>query len=118
MIDKKTFCEVIDLLEEQNKSDKDNAKMLQKVFGIVDMDGYCNDSLIQAVFVMLHDSFPKKDGFCPIEYWCFELGFSAPRRDTSVKWQPFGDEAKAAWKITKGFDKIDTAAKLYDYLTK
>lgn len=76
MIDRITFCEVIELLRQQILFDKQSAENIKEMFGVVQKCGYKNDYAIKALIKLLQFYFPKdEDGHCQIEYFCFIIEF-------------------------------------------
>src|SRR6188768_511946 len=76
MIDKTTFCEVIELLRQQILFDNESAENMREMFGIVQKCRYKNNFVIKALMKMLNFHFPKgEDDFCPIEHYCFFIEF-------------------------------------------
>lgn len=75
MIDKVTFCEVIELLKQQIHVDTVSADSISEMFGVVQKIRYNNKNAIDAIMLLLRIYFPKKDDFCKIEFYCFILDF-------------------------------------------
>lgn len=76
MIDKTTFCEVIELLRQQLIFDRRIGNAVSEAFGLDKEYSYQDNLLVQALMKILWFHFPKdKDGFCEIEHYCFLLEF-------------------------------------------
>lgn len=76
MIDKTTFCEVIELLRQQILFDRRIGETIQEAFGIPKKCSYKDNMAIQAIMKLLQIHFPKDEhGFCEIEHYCFLLEF-------------------------------------------
>lgn len=76
MIDKTTFCEVIEMLRQQMIFDRRIGESIQEAFGVQHECSYRDNLLVQALMKMLWIHFPKdEDGHCEIEDYCFILEF-------------------------------------------
>jgi hypothetical protein len=76
MIDKITFCDVLEKLRTQMYLDKKNGDAIQEMFGCGSRCSYNDNLLVQAIMSLLHFHFPKDDeGFCRIEHYIFYLEF-------------------------------------------
>ncbi len=76
MIDKTTFCEVIELLRQQLNFDRRIGETITEAFGINKVCSYKTNNAVLAIMKLLHVHFPRdKDGFCEIEHFCFILEF-------------------------------------------
>jgi len=94
MIDKITFCTVIENLRQQTYLDRKFGETVQEMFGSGSKCSYNDNLLVKSIMSLLHIHFPKdEDGFCKIEFYCDFLEFG------------------------KGEDEIMTAEELYDTLT-
>lgn len=62
MIEKETFCQVIENLRQQIIKDKNNCLKHNK-------------DLIDSIMELLRVHFPKDGDFCLIEYHCFHINF-------------------------------------------
>lgn len=93
MIDKITFCTVIENLRQQMYLDRKNGEMIQEMFGSGSRCSYNDNLLVKSLMSLLQIHFPKDDdGFCRIEFYCDFLDFG------------------------KGSEEIVTAEELYDTL--
>ncbi len=74
MIQKQTFISAINSIQEQHKIDLDKSYALEKVFGCegVNID---NSLLANSILELLRVFFPRVDGHCEIEHWCYVLDF-------------------------------------------
>jgi hypothetical protein len=94
IIDKITFCTVIENLRQQMYLDRKNGEMIQEMFGSGSRCSYNDNLLVKSIMSLLQIHFPKDDdGFCRIEFYCDFLDFG------------------------KGSEEIVTAEELYDVLT-
>jgi|SRR6478736_4711131 len=76
MLDKTTFCEVIELLRQQILFDNESAENMKDMFGVVQKCRYKNDLVIKSLMKLLHFHFPQEEeGFCRIEHYCFIIEF-------------------------------------------
>lgn len=76
MIDKTTFCEVIELLRQQILFDKESSENIKEMFGVAQKCSYKNDYVIGALMKLLRFHFPiDEDGHCKIEFFCFITEF-------------------------------------------
>ncbi len=76
MIDKKTFCEIIELLRQQILFDNESTEDIKRMFGVVHKCRYKNEYVINALMKLLRFHFPKdEEGFCQIEIYCFVIEF-------------------------------------------
>jgi hypothetical protein len=95
MLNKETFCEIIELLRQQILFDNESAENIQRMFGVAQKCRYKNNYAIKALMKLLNLHLPKdEEGFCRIEHYCFYLEFG------------------------KMEDGIITPEELYDSLTK
>jgi hypothetical protein len=76
MIDKETFCEVIEKLRSQIAIDRAFGNAVSEMFGSGSKCSYDNNMLVRAIMSLLQVHFPKgEDGFCRIEHYCFFIEF-------------------------------------------
>lgn len=76
MIDKLTFCTVIENLRQQLYLDKKYGEYIQEMFGAQTRCSYKDHLAIKSTLLLLQLHFPKDaDGFCRIEHYCFFLEF-------------------------------------------
>lgn len=76
MIDKKTFCSVIENLRQQMYLDQKFGETVQEMFGSRSRCSYNDNLLIKSIMSLLQIHFPKdEDGFCRIEHYCFFIEF-------------------------------------------
>jgi hypothetical protein len=76
MIDKLTFCEVIEDLRQQIYFDRTIGIAIQTAFGSESTCSYKDDLAIKAIMKLLQLFFPKdKHGFCEIEHYCMHIEF-------------------------------------------
>lgn len=75
IIDKTTFCEVIELLRQQILFDRKVGENIQEAFGIHTKCSYINNLAIAATMKLLQFHFPKNEGGCKIEFYCFFMDF-------------------------------------------
>jgi len=93
MIDKITFCEVIENLRQQMYLDRKHGESISEMFGIPIKCSYNDGFLVKSIMKLLQVHFPKTDdGFCRIEFY--------------VDFLEFG----------KGSDEVIEASELYDTL--
>ena len=84
MIDKETFCEVIELLRQQILFDRRIGETIQEAFGARHLCSYKTNMAIKAVMKLLQVHFPKdEEGFCRIEFYidCLEFGRTTENSD-------------------------------------
>lgn len=83
MIDKTTFCEVIENLRQQIYLDRKNGEAIQEMFGIKTKCSYNDNLLVRSILDLLQIYFPKLDGFCRIEFYidCLEFGRTTENSD-------------------------------------
>ena len=84
MIDKETFCEVIELLRQQILFDRRIGETVQEAFGVRHLCSYKTNMAIKAVMKLLQVHFPKdEEGFCRIEFYidCLEFGRTTENSD-------------------------------------
>ena len=94
MIDKITFCEIIENLRQQLYLDRKNGDAIAEMFQIKTECTYNDNLLVKSIMKLLQLNFPKSEnGFCPIEFYCDTLEFG------------------------KGSEELITAEDLYDELT-
>lgn len=80
MIDKETFCEVIEKLRQQIHFNKSNCLKH-------------NRFLIESIMILLRVHFPKdKDDFCHIEHYCFHLDFGKLGNELLITTEDLYDE--------------------------
>lgn len=76
MIDKITFCSVIENLRQQMYLDRKYGETIQEMFGCGSRCSYNDDLLVKSLISLLQIHFPKdEDGFCAIEHYCFFIEF-------------------------------------------
>jgi hypothetical protein len=76
MIDKETFCEVIEKLRQQIYIDRKFGEVVSEMFGSGSKCSYNDNLLIESIMSLLQVHFPKaEDGFCRIEHHCFFIEF-------------------------------------------
>lgn len=76
MIDKITFCSVIENLRQQMYLDRKNGEAIQEMFGCGSRCSYNDDLLVKSIMSLLQIHFPKdEDGFCKIEHYCYFIEF-------------------------------------------
>lgn len=89
---KETFATAINALMSQYDLDRKNEKLIGEVFGMRFEEGYNNRALVNAIFDMFWDEFPKdKNAHSNIEYYCWELDFG---RKWEVGKMTFQDSGK------------------------
>lgn len=91
MIDKKTFCEVIELLRQQIIFDATSSEAVSEMFGVVQKIRYNNKNLVDAIMLLLRMHFPKKDDYCRIEFYCFILDFGKEGEKKFIEPEEFYD---------------------------
>jgi hypothetical protein len=72
---KETFVIAVEALHQQSIKDQERASALAAILGYEDVVLYDNSALVKAVIRLLQEEFPRIDGHCEIEHYCFELGF-------------------------------------------
>lgn len=74
---KEVFVSVIESIRLQLHKDKEHADSIAKTFSIDEcyVNPYDNSLLIKSLVSLLQLRFPKKDGFCAIEHYMFDLNF-------------------------------------------
>ena len=76
MIDKKTFCAVIENLRQQMYLDQKFGETVQEMFCSGSRCSYNDNLLVKSIMSLLQIHFPKDDdGFCKIEFYCDFLDF-------------------------------------------
>lgn len=76
MIDKITFCIVIENLRQQIYLDRKYGEAIQEMFGCGSSCTYKDDLAIKSAIMLLHIFFPKdENGYSEIEHYCFILEF-------------------------------------------
>ena len=76
MIDKTTFCTIIENLRQQIYLDRKFGEAIQEMFGCSSRCSYQDNLAIKSILILLHIHFPKdKTGFSEIEHYCFILEF-------------------------------------------
>ena len=76
MINKETFCSVIENLRQQMYLDRKNGEAIQEMFGSGSRCSYNDNLLVKSIMSLLQIHFPKDDdGFCRIEHYCFFIEF-------------------------------------------
>lgn len=75
MISKEQFISAIESMRVQTALDYNNSYQIGKIFGCDAVGGYNNSLLIKSIISLLWNYFPKRDGFCEIEHYCFDLNF-------------------------------------------
>ncbi|TDD77155.1 hypothetical protein [Flavobacterium caseinilyticum] len=70
-----SFILLIEAIRLQILKDRNNAVTLAEIFNSDGMNPYDNSILIKAIISFLQTHFPKQDGFCMIEHYCFEMNF-------------------------------------------
>jgi hypothetical protein len=70
---KEIFVLAIKSLENQFTTDKLNGELMQTVFNTEDCGIYDNEVLVKTILGLLRLRFPKIDGSCEIERFCFEF---------------------------------------------
>lgn len=76
MIDKTTFCTIIENLRQQMYLDRKFGEAIQEMFGSKTKCSYNDNLLVKSIMTLLHIHFPKdEDGYCEIEHYCFIIEF-------------------------------------------
>lgn len=76
LIDKTTFCTIIENLRQQMYLDRKFGETVQEMFGSGSRCSYNDNLLVTSIMTLLHIHFPKdKDGFSELEHYCFILEF-------------------------------------------
>jgi len=76
MIDKTTFCEVIEMLRQQMNFDRRIGDTIQDTFGVQKECSYSDNMARQAIIKWFKVHFPKDEhGCCEIEYYCLFVEF-------------------------------------------
>ena len=82
MINKETFCAVIENLRQQYYLDQKFGESVQEMFGSGSRCSYNDSLLFQTVMTLLRVYFPKDaDGFCMIEHYCMIIEFGKTESD-------------------------------------
>jgi len=93
VIDKTTFCTIIENLRQQMYLDRKFGENVQEMFGSGSRCSYNDNLLVRSIMTLLQVHFPKdENGFCRIEFYCECLEFG------------------------KGSEELITAEDLYDTL--
>lgn len=74
-ITKHHFVTAIEAIRCQVEKDKRFADTNSQLHNVDNYPLYDNSTLIRAIIGLLQISFPKIDGYCEIEHYCFELNF-------------------------------------------
>lgn len=83
MINKEQFVKLIDALNKQYVEDVAYSNMLSAVLN-VSCNPYNNSILSNSIIDLLRDYFPKQDGFCEIEHYCYYHNFGRVETDDEV----------------------------------
>lgn len=75
MIDKITFCRIIENLRQQAYLDRKHGENIAEMFGVKTACSYNDNLLVRSILDLLQIYFPKTDGFCRIEFYCDCLEF-------------------------------------------
>jgi hypothetical protein len=81
---KEIFVLAIKSLENQFITDKLNGELMQTVFNTEDCGIYDNEVLVKTILGLLRLRFPKIDGSCEIEHFCFELNSGVYIEEKSI----------------------------------
>lgn len=69
------FVSAIEAIRLQTRKDIEHASALEDVFKVQGMSCYDNALLFKTIISVLQVHFPRVEGFCAIEHYCFELNF-------------------------------------------
>ena len=76
MIEKQTFCQAIESIEQQHAKDKINSKLVQEAFSASEDFLYDTEILQKQIINLLRIWFPKdEEGFCVISHFCYFENF-------------------------------------------
>lgn len=78
------FVSAIEAIHLQTRKDIEHASALEDVFKIQDVSCYDNALLFKTIIELLQVHFPRVDGFCAIEHYCFELNFGKVGEDELI----------------------------------
>lgn len=83
MVDKITFCKVIENLRQQYYLDRKNGEAIQEMFGVKSKCSYNDNLLVRSILDLLQIYFPKTEDFCRIEFFmdCLEFGRTTENSD-------------------------------------
>jgi hypothetical protein len=84
MITKEIFVGAIDSIREQMTTDKLNSSVLTEMFPGSELSTYNNSLLIKGILDLLRLWFPREDGFCELEHYCFDLDFGRGAEETET----------------------------------
>lgn len=93
MITLEIFTSVIESIRLQLQKDKEHAESIAKTFGIDEcyVYSYDNSLLIKNLVGLLQLRFPKKDGFCEIEHYMYDLNFGKVGDNELISIESFWD---------------------------
>lgn len=92
MIDKITFCTVIENLRQQLYLDRRYGECIQEMFGADKRCTYNDSLLVKSIMSLLHIHFPKdEDDFCEIEHYCFVIEFGKADNQEVLSAEDFYD---------------------------
>ena len=83
MISKEQFVNLIEALENQHRIDVAYANSLSTVLNS-ECNIYDNSVLSNSIIDLLRDYFPKQDGFCEIEHYCYYQNFGRVETEEAV----------------------------------
>jgi len=77
MITEEIFINTIETLRLQFQYDIQQAQALSVALKVVEenIPTYNNSPLVTSIILLLQIHFPKQDGFCMIEHYCFNMNF-------------------------------------------
>lgn len=83
MIDKITFCRVIENMRQQMYLDKKHGEAITEMFCLKTTCSYNDNLLVRSILDLLQIYFPKLDGECRIEFFidCLEFGRTTENSD-------------------------------------
>jgi hypothetical protein len=93
MIDKETFCSVIESLRQQDYIDNKFGENFKEMFTCGSRCSYDNGLLFKATLKLLQLYFPRdQDGFCRIEHYCLYIEFGRVQDKEIISAEDLYDE--------------------------
>lgn len=83
-ITEEVFVSAIEAIRLQTRKDIDHASALEDVFKTEGVSCYDNALLFKTIIELLQVDFPRAEGFCAIEHYCFELNFGKVGEDELI----------------------------------
>lgn len=112
-ITEEVFVSAIEAVRLQTKKDIEYASALEDIFKLQGMSCYDNALLVKTTISLLQVHFPRVDGFCAIEHYCFELNFGKVGEDELITIEDLWHELTKK-DLTSTHPFMDNHSRLFD----